>query len=60
MINPQQPQNIEDLIEIIEENIPTGEQRMEISTGIDDKINYEIDKNLLKYRESKRKNKNIR
>jgi len=51
---PPQSQNIEDLIEIVEENIPTQEQRMEVSIDADDeKINHEIDKNLLKYREPK-------
>jgi len=51
---PSQSQNVEDLIEIVEENIPTQEQRMEMSADVDDgNINYEIDKNLLKYREPK-------
>jgi len=44
-----QQQNIEDLIEIIEGNVPTREQRMKISADTNDKINYEINKNLLKY-----------
>jgi len=52
--NPSQSQNIEDLIEIVEENVPQEEQYMEISADTDDgNINYESDKNLLKYREPK-------
>jgi len=54
---PQKPQNIEDLIEVIKENVPTRKQRMEISADTDDEnINYEIDKNLLIYRKPKTPN----
>jgi len=50
----QQLQNIEDLIEIIQENVTIKEQQREINADIKDrKINYEINKNLLKYRKQK-------
>jgi len=48
--NPQQSQNMEDLIEVIEENVPIEEQSMEISEETE---NIEINRNLLAYREPK-------
>jgi len=53
--NPSQSQNIEDF-EVIEEEVPI-EERIDISADTDDRnINYEVDKNLLKYREPKMPN----